>query len=109
MFLAQTTDELLYTVREMEDIEMRIDAISKNQVEDEFELAATVCLHIKTLINMNERQSATQKFQNFVSKNRILSETMRLPTKGKVTEESKKFLINKLNLIATLANLAHNL
>lgn len=73
MFLAQTTDELLYTVRELEDIENKIDAISKNQFDDEFELAATVCLHIKTLININERLAAKTKLENFLNKNRIIS------------------------------------
>lgn len=44
-----------------------------------------------------------------MANNTIINDTKRLPVKGKVTEESNKFLSNKLNLISTLANLQHNL
>lgn len=54
---------------------------------------------------MNETLQAKTKIENFVKKSRILQETMRLPLKGRVTEESKKFFLDKLNLIATLAAL----
>lgn len=88
---------------------MQIKQLIKGSSEDEFEIAATVCLHIKTLILMNERLSARTKLEQFLSQNTILYAKGKLPVKGKVTPESKKYFLNKLNLISTLASLKHSL
>ncbi len=58
---------------------------------------------------MNERIPAKTKLDQFLAHNTILEAKGKLPIKGKATPESKKYLINNLNLISTLASLKHSL
>ena len=108
LFSGQKYDECLYVVKELEAIELENAKISKVYA-DEFEHAATVCLHIKTLQLLNDKLAARDKLTNFLKTNRIVSDVRSLPVKTNINDESKTFFTNKLNLLASLANLSYNL